>query len=80
MNAQAIVTAATQLPETDRVQVIEALLDSLEHASTEDPREVDRAWRAEVARRSDELRTGKVQPIPWSEVRDDGERLFDGRD
>lgn len=80
MNAQAIVTAATQLPETDRVQLIEALLDSLDPASTEDPREVARAWREEVARRSEELRTGKVKPIPWSEVRDDGERLFDGRD
>jgi len=80
MNAQAIVTAATQLPEKDRVQVIEALLDSLEHASAEDPGEVAPAWREEVARRSEELRTGKVKPIPWSEVRDDGERLFDGRD
>jgi len=78
MNAQAIVTAATQLPETDRVQVIEALLDSLDSAAADDPREVDRSWRAEVARRSEELRTGKVKPIPWSEVRDDGERLFAG--
>jgi putative addiction module component (TIGR02574 family) len=80
MNAQAIVTAASQLPETDRVHVIEALLESLDPVPSEDPEQVAHAWRVEVARRSDELRTGKVEPVPWSEVRAEGDRLLHGGD
>lgn len=80
MNAQSIVSAATQLPEVERVLVIEALLESLDPVSGEDPQQVEQAWREELARRSDELRTGKVQPIAWSDAQAAGERLLDGKD
>jgi putative addiction module component (TIGR02574 family) len=79
MNARSIVSAATQLPEAERVRVIEDLLESLDPTPVDDPQEVADAWREELARRSDELRTGKVKPIPWSDVRVEGERLLDGQ-
>jgi len=76
---QTIVTAATMLPEPDRVRVIEALLDSLT-PEPDDPESVANAWREEVVRRSNELREGVAQPIPWSQVRAEGERLLNGGD
>ena len=36
-------------------------------AAVIDP-EIDAAWRAEARRRSEELRSGAVAPIPWEEV------------
>lgn len=78
-DAQSIVTAATQLPETERVRVVEALLDSFEASPDADPAQIADAWRTEVHRRSQELRDGLVTATSWSEVRAEGERLLDGR-
>lgn len=54
------------LPIDERSAVAVALLDSLEEA---DAGAVSDAWREEVRRRRDELRAGKVRPIPWAEVK-----------
>lgn len=75
-----VLQAASQLPEAARVHIIEALLDTLGPETAEDPAEVDRAWRDETRRRCDELKTGKVSPVPWEQVQADAERLFDGGD
>jgi putative addiction module component (TIGR02574 family) len=64
--AAEIVRAAMELPEDERVRVLEELLVSLEPAPDED---VDAEWAAEIERRSAELKGGMVRPIPWSEVR-----------
>ena len=64
--AAEIVRAAMQLPEEERVQVLEKLLVSLEAAPEKN---VDAEWAAEIERRSAELKAGVVRPIPWSEVR-----------
>jgi putative addiction module component (TIGR02574 family) len=61
-----IMDAALGLPETDRVELAEALLASLQ--PTDRP-PFPESWRAVIARRSDELRTGRVQAIPWTEVK-----------
>ncbi|MEO8498230.1 MAG: addiction module protein [Planctomycetota bacterium] len=77
-DAQSIVTAATQLPEQERVQIVEALLDSFDASPVDDPAEVADAWRREVHRRSQELRDGLATSKSWLDVRAEGERLLDG--
>lgn len=59
--------AALALPETDRVQLVDALIESLE---PDDAAPLDDAWLAEIERRSREFDEGKVQPIPWEVVKE----------
>jgi putative addiction module component (TIGR02574 family) len=54
------------LPAEERSALAVALLDSLE---TADEATVSELWRAEVNRRREELRAGRVQSAPWTEVR-----------
>ena len=54
------------MPAEERSAVAAALLDSLEDA---DSATISDAWRAEVKRRRDELRSGAVRATPWSEVK-----------
>ncbi|MFO0927366.1 MAG: addiction module protein [Gemmataceae bacterium] len=54
---------ALALPPDERALLIESLL-----AAEESP-PFDDSWREVVQRRSAELDSGTVQPIPWSEVR-----------
>jgi putative addiction module component (TIGR02574 family) len=79
-DVHSILTAASQLPESERVWVIEALLDTLEPGPSDDPDAVAEAWRKEVMRRSGELREGSVKPVSWSEIREEGERMLDAGD
>ena len=77
-DAQSIVTAATQLSEQERVLLVEALLDSLEEPVVDDLAAVAEAWRQEVRQRSEELRSGLVKPVSWTEVSADVERVLEG--
>ena len=54
-----------QLPPDVRARLAEALLSSLEEADTE----LDFAWGDEAERRSDELRSGRVAPIPAAKAK-----------
>lgn len=54
------------LSAEERSAVIAALIDSLE--GTED-RSVSVAWRNELLRRREALRTGATKAIPWTEAR-----------
>ena len=63
--AKDIVKAAIRLPESERVEVVEQLLVSLD--STEE--DVDKAWAAEVERRSQQIKEGTVRPVRWQEVK-----------
>ena len=74
---QAIAQEAAQLERHERVEVIEVLLETLEPESTEDPADVLTAWQNEVKRRSEELKSGGMTAIPWDQVKDDAEKLFD---
>lgn len=51
---------AESLPIEMRLAIIDRLLETVQPT---DP-EVDRLWLAEVKRRSEDLRSGKVKPIP----------------
>jgi putative addiction module component (TIGR02574 family) len=58
------------LPSKDRTYLAERLLASLEES------EIEKPWRAEAKRRRDEIRSGRVKPIPAEEVYRRMERLL----
>ena len=59
-----IIHDAEALPIEERAIVVESLLRSL---NPPDP-EIDRAWVVVAQRRLDELRSGRVKPVPGEEV------------
>ena len=59
-----IIHEAESLPVEERTVVVDSLLRSL---NPPDP-EVDRKWAAVAKRRLEELRSGRVKPIPGEEV------------
>lgn len=64
---------AARLPEQDRATLAGLLIESLDPAPESD---VEAAWSQEIARRVAELEAGKVELVPWEEVR---EELFGRR-
>ena len=66
-----VLEAAKSLPESERVELIDALIATLE---PEDAAPLDDAWLAEIDRRSREFDAGLVQPIPWEEVKERARR------
>lgn len=62
------------LDEEDRATLAGALIESLEPLEAPD---AEQAWDAEIRRRVEELESGAVEAVRWSEVR---ERLFRGLD
>ena len=61
-----ILTDALLLPEPERGELAARLIDSLDPATDDD---AESAWAEEVRGRLEELRTGRVSPIPWPEAR-----------
>jgi putative addiction module component (TIGR02574 family) len=55
------------LPDGDRLEFVEAMLASL---PDENRPPFDESWREFIQRRSAELRSGKVTPVPWAQVKD----------
>ena len=68
MNARVdhVLEDVLRLTADERSAVAAALIDSLE---TIEEGSVAEAWRTELLRRRQDLRDGKVQAAPWSEVR-----------
>jgi len=57
------------LPAAERAVLAVELLASLdEEPSEDDPAEVDRAWGNEMVRRSQQITSGEVTTLSWSEV------------
>ncbi|MDB5342563.1 MAG: Addiction module antitoxin RelB [Schlesneria sp.] len=61
-----VLRTAQSLPETERVRLVQELLNSLNSPAAES---LDDLWLAEIDLRSDEIDSGMVQTIPWAEVR-----------
>jgi putative addiction module component (TIGR02574 family) len=61
-----LLDAALALPETDRLEFVEALAASLQPA---DRAPFDESWGEIIQRRSRELRSGTVAAIPWADVK-----------
>ena len=56
---------ALKLPAEARAALAGSLIDSLDEIVDEEAEEV---WAAEIGRRLDDLRAGRVKLIPWPEV------------
>jgi putative addiction module component (TIGR02574 family) len=61
-----LLNTALALPHEDRMELVEALIASL---PPEDRPPFDESWREVIQRRSAELRSGQVAPVPWAEVK-----------
>jgi putative addiction module component (TIGR02574 family) len=57
---------ALQLPTDARAALAGSLLDSLDQEVDED---AETAWQLEINRRIEDLDSGKVKTVPWSEAR-----------
>jgi len=71
-----ILKKALALPPEARAALAGSLLESLDDtvdASAED------AWDEEIARRIEELDSGKVKPVPWAEARRQISAIHNGR-
>ena len=67
---------ALALPPEARAALAGSLLDSLDDtvdASAEEE------WNEEIARRIQELDSGKVKPVPWAEARRQISAMLNGR-
>jgi putative addiction module component (TIGR02574 family) len=75
-----IIASVLQLPITERTKIVDAIQDSLiddtiDHGPTEPQDEVDAAWREEIARRIEDIKSGRVKTIPAEEA----ERMIRGK-
>ncbi len=67
---------ALALPAEARAALANTLLESLD--DTVDPL-AEEEWNKEIARRIEELDSGKVKPIPWAEARRQMSAILRGR-
>jgi len=61
-----VLDAAMELPEKEKIRVVEELLAGLEGESDPD---AEAAWIAAIERRTKEIEQGEVKPVPWPTVR-----------
>jgi putative addiction module component (TIGR02574 family) len=73
---QELLQKALSLPDSERAELAGSLIDSLD--ATIDP-DVDATWQAEIARRADDVRSGKVSTVPWLQVQKKARALLDGK-
>ena len=64
--ASRILEKALALPAAERARLATSLISSLD---PEEDSDVERAWRAEVARRVEELDNGTAVAVDWDEAR-----------
>lgn len=75
-DAQELLQKALTLPDHERAELAGTLIASLDEV--EDPN-VEAAWQEEVARRSEEVRSGNVKTVSWESVQKKARALLDGR-
>ena len=64
--AARLLNEALRLSPEERAALAAALLDSLEEGVDEG---AEAAWASEIAKRLEELDSGRVIPVPWAEAR-----------
>ncbi len=74
-HSEHLLTTVLELPDEDRLEFTEALIASLRPA---DQPPFDPSWREEIRRRSAELRSGRVTPIPWAQVKQEAREKAGG--
>ena len=71
LSYESLLADASRLPVVDRIQLIEALWDTVPADSL--PPLTDE-WQEEIRRRSAEYESGSVQTVPWEQIRADALR------
>ena len=71
LDYESLLADASRLPVVDRIQLIEALWDTVPADSL--PPMTDE-WLEEIKRRSAEYESGSVQTVPWEQIRADALR------
>ena len=66
VNASRLLAEMLGLPENERAEIAARLIDSLDSETDPDYAAV---WDAEIGRRIDELESGSVKLVPWTEAR-----------
>ena len=61
-----LIEEALRLPSEARGALAARLIDSLDQATDPD---AEAAWEAELARREEDLDSGRTRAVPWSEAR-----------
>jgi len=74
--ARELLPKAWALPENERAELAGNLISSLDTTVDSD---LDAAWQAEVARRLEEVQSGKVKTVPWEKVRKKGRTMLNGK-
>jgi putative addiction module component (TIGR02574 family) len=69
-DAKDVFAAALGLGAKERAELVEQLLLSLDDEPEDDPAEVAASWDAEIKRRVEDLESGRLKTVPWSEVRE----------
>lgn len=74
-NAAQLLERALELSNDERAELIVRLLDTMSEDSdpSADGAATEAAWIEEARRRLHEIKTGRIEPAPWSEAR---ERIF----
>ena len=68
-----ITEEAMKLSADSKALLADKLVESLD---LEEPDEIQRIWSAEAIRRRDEIRSGRVSPVPGEEVLEEVRRLI----
>ena len=71
--AQELLKKALALPDKERADLAGSLIESLDAAVDEN---AEAAWQEEIARRLEEVRSGKVKTISWDDVQRKGRTLL----
>ena len=71
LSYESLLADASRLPVVDRIQLVEALWDTVPADSL--PPLTDE-WLEEIRRRSAEYESGSVQTVPWEQIRADALR------
>jgi putative addiction module component (TIGR02574 family) len=72
LTLQQLAEEAMQLPAASRALLADQLVESLDFA---EPDEIQRLWATEAVRRLDEIRSGRVKPVPGEQVLEEVRRI-----
>ena len=72
-DASALLQKALALPDKERAELAGNLIASLDATIDQD---ADAAWQAEVVRRLNDIRSGRVKTVPWDEVQEKARTLL----
>jgi putative addiction module component (TIGR02574 family) len=76
METSELLKQALTLSDKERAELASNLIDSLDPTVDAD---AELAWQEEIARRLEEIESGRVKTIPWDEVRRKGRALLNGQ-